>query len=206
MSPCRVIVLALALLLPQAVSAWPGWGPQDGPKGAPPVDVANQCEDLSSEPINYGMIYELPGSGLPDFVLDMQDVWGAGGCVGCHNVTAMGGLRLDQPAYGGYQLILANSFRDQTIFRVVPNEPESSLLYAMLNCIPPATYPLMPPPVDGNSQRVARGLRAAVYDWIQQGARGFDEDGTPYSDVLFRDQIESDRLQRNLVAPPPASP
>jgi hypothetical protein len=41
-----------------------------------------------------------------------------------------------------------------------------------------------------------------VYDWIQQGARGFDEDGNPYSDIVFRDQVESDRFQRLLATPP----
>jgi hypothetical protein len=60
----------------------------------------------------------------------------------------------------------------------------------------------MPPPVDNLSQRIRRDLRAMVYDWIQQGARGFDEDGNPYSDIVFRDQVESDRFQRLLAAPP----
>ncbi len=198
-------VLAVLLLLqPAVVFAWPAWGASDGPKGAFLTDVGSDCEDLSAEPITYGMIYEAPGSGLPGSILDVHDIWLAGGCVGCHNVTAMGGLRLDQPANAGYELIFALSIRNPNILLVEPSQPENSLLYTMLSCTPPNTYPLMPPVVDMNSQRMARPLRARVYDWIAQGARGFDEDGNPYSDVLFRDNLESLRYQRILAAPPPA--
>lgn len=191
----------LLLLAPGLACAWPTWKPGDGPKTL--SDVGSQCEDLSAEPITYGMIYEAPGSGLPDGPIDVHDIWLAGGCVGCHNVTAMGQLRLDQPANAGYELIYSLSFRNPDILLVEPGQPENSLLYTMLNCSPPDTYPVMPPAVGGMSQRIARPLRAMVYDWIQQGARGFDEDGNPYSDVVFRDQVESDRLQRLLAAPPP---
>ncbi len=196
-------ILAVLLLLQPAVGfAWPSWGAADGPKGAFLTDVGTNCEDLSAEPITYGMIYEAPGSGLPESILDIHDIWLSGGCVGCHNVTAMGGLRLDQPANAGYELISSVSFRNPNIFLVQPSAPENSLLYTMLNCTPPDTYPQMPPVVDMNSQRMARPLRARVYDWIAQGARGFDEDGNPYSDMLFRDNLESLRHQRNLAAPP----
>ena len=51
--------------------------------------------------------------------------------------------------------------------------------------------------------RIDIGLRAAVFDWIQAGARGRDQDGNLASDVLFRDQLESERFQRYLVEPPP---
>jgi hypothetical protein len=196
--------LALCLaLLPAAAWGWAGWGPEGGPKGGLPGDVGTQCEDLSAEPITYGMSYELPGSGLPDGPIDIHDIWLAGGCVGCHNVTAMGGLRLDQPANAGYELIYATSFRNPDILLVEPWQPERSLLYTQLNCTPPGEYPTMPPPIDGQSQRIARRLRAMVYDWIAQGARGTDEDGNPYTDALFGDQMESLRFQRNVAAPPP---
>lgn len=199
----RIATALCLVLLPAAACGWAGWDPDAGPKGGLPTDVGTQCEDLSAEPITYGMVYELPGSGLPEGPIDMQDIWSAGGCVGCHNVTAMGGLRLDQPANGGYELIYAVSFRDANILLVDPGQPERSLLYTQLNCTPPAIYPTMPPPVDGQSQRINRRLRAMVYDWIAQGARGFDEDGNPYTDMLYGDQMESLRFQRNVAAPPP---
>jgi hypothetical protein len=195
--------LACCLLLPGVAAAWPLWKPGDGPKGGFLADVGTQCEDLSAEPIRYGMIYEAPGSGLPDTVIDMHDIWLAGGCVGCHNVAALGELRLDLPANAGYELIFSISFRNPQILLVQPGEPENSLLYTMLNCTPPNIYPVMPPAVDGMSQRIRRDFRAMVYDWIQQGARGFDEDRNPYSDIVFRDQVESVRYQRLLANPPP---
>lgn len=204
MNRLRAALACSILLLPGLAGAWPQWHPADGPKGSGYLtDVGSQCEDLSAEPVTYGMIYNLPDSGLPGAPIDIHDVWLAGGCVGCHNVTAMGQLRLDMDNVGGYELVYESSFRNPAIRLVQPGEPENSLLYTMLNCTPPGVYPVMPPAVDGMSQRIARPLRALVYDWIQQGARGFDEDGNPYSDVLFRDQVESDRLQRLLADPPP---
>ena len=202
----RVVALPLLALLPAVAFAWPAWNASSGPKGTFLTDVGVDCEDLSAEPITYGLIYELPGSGLPGGIIDIHDVWLAGGCVGCHNVTAMGGLRLDLPANAGYELINSVSFRNPQLLLVEPSEPENSLVHAMLSCTPPVTYPQMPPQVDGMSQRINRGLRARVYDWIAQGARGFDEDGNPYSDVVFRDTYESLRFQRNLAVPPPAAP
>jgi hypothetical protein len=202
----RTAIALCFVLLPAAAWSWAGWDPNGGPKGGGyTIDVGTACEDLSAEPITYGMTYNLPGSGLPDAPIDVHDIWLAGGCVGCHNVTAMGQLRLDLDNVGGYELVYESSFRDSSIRLVQPGEPESSLLYTMLNCTPPGTYPVMPPAVDGMSQRIARPLRALVHDWIQQGARGFDEDGNPYSDVLFRDQVESSRNQKvcMLAGPTP---
>jgi len=196
----------LLLLQPAVVFAWPAWGASDGPKGAYLTDVGSDCEDLAAEPITYGMIYDDAVPSGPGQIRDIDDIWRAGGCVGCHNNTAMGGLRLDIPIAGYSNLYFQLSFRNPEIFRVLPNDPEASLLYAMLNCTPPQSYPVMPPPIDNMSQRIPRRLRAMVYDWIQQGARSVTEGGLPTGDVVFRDQIESDRLQRNLAPPPPASP
>lgn len=196
----RIAAMAVLLVLSApAALAWPQ--KEASPDTFPPL--GSQCESLDAEPITYGMQYDLPGSGLPDEIRDIHDVWLAGGCVGCHNQTAMGGLRLDTPDFAGYELVLANSFRNSEIFRVVPNRPESSLLYAMINCTPPGDYPFMPPATDQLPVRLSPRLRALVYDWIAQGARGFDAFGAPYSDVVFRDSMESSRQQFNLVMPTP---
>lgn len=189
--------LALALLLPGAVQAWP-----DAALSGATGPVSTACADLSAEPITYGMEYDAPGSGLPGDVIDIHDIWLAGGCVGCHNATAMGGLQLDDPQFAGYQLVYEVSFRNPDLYRVLPGRPEDSLLYAQLNCTPPPTYPEMPPPDGDVSQRLSPRLRAMVYDWIAQGARGFDVDGNPYSEVVFRDTFESQRFQRNLAPNP----
>lgn len=198
MTAPRALVLtvaALFALLPTSAGAWPHI------VGTPPQSLGTQCDDLSAEPITYGMEYDQPGTGLPDAPLDVHDIWLAGGCVGCHNQTAMGELRLDDPQFGGYQLIYAPSYRDPDILRVLPGHPEASLLYAQLNCLPPSGYEVMPPQEGPQLIRISRTLRAMLYDWIAQGARGFDTDGNPYSPVIFRDGHESQRFQRNVAAP-----
>lgn len=200
MPTLRAGTLAPLLLLTLAgpAQAWPSAADADWLSSP----IASNCEDLSAEPITYGMEYDLPGSGLPESVQDIHDIWLAGGCVGCHNDSEMGGLRLDNPDYAGYQLVDAPSFRDFELTRVVPGHPERSLLYAQLNCTPPATYPLMPPQDGEEVLRIPRALRAMVYDWIAQGARGSDVDGGQYSLVIFRDGHESQRFQRRLAPAP----
>lgn len=194
------LLLPCLLALPCALAhAWPS---VEIAETGGSLEVSSNCEDLSAEPITYGMEYDLPGTGLPDGPIDIHDVWLAGGCVGCHNQTAMGELRLDDPQFAGYQLVLAVSFRNPELLRVDPGNPENSLLYAQLNCSPPQTYPAMPPPDGEVVTRIPRRLRALIYDWIQQGARGFDVDGNPYSQTLFRDSLESTRSQRNLAPAP----
>lgn len=194
-------LFAAALACPRSSGAWPN--ELLGAQQFPPL--GSDCLDLSSEPITYGMQYDVPGSGLPDEILDIHDIWLAGGCVGCHNETAMGGLRLDTPESAGYELVLARSSRDEAVFRVVPNRPESSLLYAQLNCEPPSDYSYMPPATKITPVRIPIRLRALVYDWIAQGARGFSSFGFPYSDVVFRDSMESQRQQFNLKPTPGAA-
>jgi hypothetical protein len=152
------------------------------------------CEDLSSIPVERNIDYSA-----------VQSAWSLGGCLGCHNNAArMGSLQLDTASASIINLINQPSYRNDQVMRVVPSSPDSSLLYAMLNCAPPATYDNMPPSMAGN--RIDIALRARVYDWIAEGARGADEDGNPVSDIIYLDQIESDRLQRGLIPPPPTAP
>ena len=129
----------------------------------------------------------------------IHEVWLQGGCTGCHNSTEMGGLRLDVASISILQLVMQPSSRDSMIFRVIPLNPDYSLMHQMLSCTPPVSYPAMPPAMGGG--RIAIELRARVYDWMAEGARGFDEDGNPVSDVLFVSRFESMRFQRGLVAP-----
>jgi hypothetical protein len=202
--PSLRAILGCLLLLPSAAAAWPISRMGDGPTFL--RDVGTDCDDLSSEPITYGLVYDLPGSGVPVSILDVHDIWLAGGCVGCHQLNSAmnGGLLLNDPGFAAPQVLLPSA-REPTILRVFNGNPEGSLLYTMLNCTPPPTFPVMPLPMGMGSTRIARSLRAMVYDWIEQGARGVDGDGNPISEVLFRDQLESTRLQRNLVTPTPPS-
>lgn len=198
MNTLKRLPALLVLLLggyAQSALAWP-----TANSAASTQPLGSDCEDLSDIPITYGMQYDLPGSGLPGEIRDIHDVWLSGGCVGCHNETAMGNLQLNDPQLGGYQLVEASSNRDPNVLRVRPTNPEASLLYAQINCTPPPTEQFMPPPDGDLLVRIPRVLRALVYDWIAQGARGFDEDGFPLSDVIFRDGHESQRFQRNVAS------
>ncbi|WP_143006672.1 hypothetical protein [Aquimonas voraii] len=195
-----MLPVLLALLLggyAQLALAWPA-----GANAVSTQPLGSDCEDLSDIPITYGMQYDLPGSGLPGPIRDIHDVWLSGGCVGCHNASNAsnaGDLQLDDPQIGGLSLVNEASNRDPNALRVRPRNPEASLLYAQINCTPPPTEQFMPPPDGDVLVRIPRVLRAAVYDWIAQGARGFDEDGFPLSDVIFRDGHESQRFQRNVA-------
>jgi hypothetical protein len=179
-----------------ATAAW-AWPTPDsravnGGDGNPPE--ISDCEDLSSVPIRRNIPYT-----------EIQDAWLLGGCVGCHNTgAAMGDLVLDSAASSTINLIGRPSYRNPDVMRVEPMDPEASLAYSMLNCTPPATYDPMPPSMSGT--RIDIVLRARIYDWIAEGAKGNDEDGNPVSPVIFRDGAEGTRFQTSLAPPPPPFP
>jgi hypothetical protein len=180
MSRTWKLSLFLVAMLPMAtVGAW-----SELQFGSPPNEPS-ACEDLSAIPQQYNIDYA-----------DIHNVWLQGGCTGCHNGTAMGGLRLDVPSIGISQLVNQPSYRNNEIIRVIPANPDYSQIYQMLNCAPPATYQEMPPSMGGG--RIAAELRALLYDWIAEGARGLDEDGNPISDIVFVSRFESQRFQRGL--------
>lgn len=157
------------------------------PAGTLPPNVPTACESLASVPKQFNIDYAA-----------IHNAWLLGGCTGCHNVTNMGGLRLDVASTGITALVGQPSFRNSEIIRVLPTNPDYSLVYQMLNCTPPDTYPPMPPSMSGTG-RIDIQLRALIYDWIEEGARGFDEDQNPVSDVLFRAPFESQRFQKGLA-------
>ena len=206
-SPALLLALAaLALALP-AVPAGAGQAGSGAIHGAQGANDPSDCEDLASVPVRYDIRYSMddwpPGTDPATVTTVLEDVLNfAGGCTGCHNGSSADGgmLQLNQPS-SVLRLVYTPSYRNFDILRVDPDRPDLSLLYGMLNCTPPVTYPMMPPSMMG--ARIDIGLRAAVYDWIVAGARGRDQDGNLASDVLFRDQLESERFQRFLAEPPP---
>lgn len=183
-STYRLHLLGLgATLLLLVVGSGGAWDLRDS-SGNPPNEPVG-CEDLSSIPVQYNLSYA-----------QVHEAWLLGGCTGCHNNKAMGKLRLDVPEIGIVQLVNQPSYRNGKIIRVKPLSPDYSQVFQMLNCTPPATYQEMPPSMTGG--RIAAELRARVYDWIAEGARGQDENGNPVSDTLFVSRFESQRFQLGL--------
>jgi hypothetical protein len=204
-----VILLALAAgaFAPLASAAGPGAAGFDGIHGAQGPNEPADCEDLSSVPVRYDIQYSMDdwplGTDPASVITILEDVLNVGGgCTGCHNgSTADGGnIQMNQPS-SILRLVYTPSYRNFDILRVDPERPDLSLMYGMLNCSPPPTFPAMPPSMTGT--RIDIGLRAAVFDWIRAGARGRDQDGNLANDVLFRDQVESERFQQFLPEPPP---
>lgn len=210
MRPQMIVALAFAALALAAPSraGEPGRSAVEAIHGAQGATEPAACEDLSSVPVRYDIQYSMDdwpfGTDPASVTTILEDVLTVGGgCIGCHNgSTADGGLlRLNEPS-SVLRLVYAPSYRNFDILRVDPERPDLSLLYGMLNCEPPPTFPVMPPSMSG--ARIDIGLRAAVFDWIRAGARGRDQDGNLASDVLFRDQVESERFQQFLPEPPQA--
>jgi hypothetical protein len=160
---------------------------RSGPHGDQLAKVTG-CDDLSSIPVRFDVSYP-----------EVHNAWIQGGCVGCHNVTMMGGLRLDDPATSMLGLIDVPSYRAPDVIRVVPGSPHGSQLMELMNCAPSGDFIAMPP----GENRASLAVRALVFDWIAAGARSFDEDGNPVSDTVFLSGMESDRLQQGVLAPPP---
>ena len=135
------------------------------------------CDDLSSIPVNVNV----------DYATQVQPIFG--GCVSCHNSgDATADLNLEAgvaPASLNY----VPSAQNASVIRVVPAEPDASLLFHKVNCeVQDVGFFRMP--VGGE---LTLAEQAMIHDWIEQGARAF-LDGDPLSDVLFRDGFESERL------------
>lgn len=149
-------------------------------RGAARAAKAENCSDLSSEPVRFNITYD-----------EVQAAWGRGGCTGCHNQAALGELRLDTAFFALANIYLPSYKTIDGVERIrtVPGDPNSSLLYTLMNCQPPPQYLAMP-----ISGQTFADVRALIYDWIAAGAIAFDENGQPTSDILFRSGLESERF------------
>lgn len=173
-------LLAACVLWPLLARSWEAAGVSPLPPNVP-----QGCQDLATVPMQFNVNYA-----------QVHEVWVLGGCTSCHNINAVGGLRLDVPHIGIVQLVLQPSFQNGELIRAIPRNPDYSLVYQLLNCSAPPGYIQMPPSMGGT--RIPIELRARVFDWLAQGARGSDEDGNPVSDVVFVSAFESQRFQRGL--------
>ncbi len=150
-------------------------GPHDFPK-------ASECDALDSIPITPNV----------DYAARVRPLFGAYGCIGCHNTASAGG-GLDLSGGNAHELCFlvgVGASAEGSLSRVDPGNARDSFLYQKIGCESvPGALGRMPP----GSTRLTLADQAAIYDWITQGARGdpgFDCEPSPY---LFVDGLESTR-------------
>jgi hypothetical protein len=134
------------------------------------VQAATGCEDLSSVPINFGLI---------DYaqIQDLFDGW----CISCHNSgSAQKGLNLDPGLSADF--IVEVPATQVPLPRVSPANPGISYLFQKVNCASPDAGQRMP-----FGGQLSLELQALIYDWIQAGVM-------PNSDYIFRGSNESTRF------------
>ncbi|MCB1590097.1 MAG: hypothetical protein KDI56_14410 [Xanthomonadales bacterium] len=104
-----------------------------------------------------------------DYALDIQPIWGqyCANCHVAHGGSPAAGLDLD-PAFSYGQLVNAPD-HSLTILRVVPGDPEGSLLFRKLNCLEPGPASGDPPMPLGRPP-LSASLQARIHDWIAAGA------------------------------------
>src|SRR5687768_7000037 len=132
---------------------------------------ASGCDSLDGIPINPNV----------DFATQVRPLFGAYGCIGCHD-DQNGPDALDLSGADVSELcVLVNvgAQADSSLMRVLPGKPRQSLLFQKLSCSDvPGFLGRMPPfgiPMSLQDQ-------ALVYDWIAQGAKG--DPGTDCTEPL----------------------
>lgn len=152
---------------------------------APTATTPNGCTDIQTVPPTYnGIEYGAAIQGIfDDFLVN----GGSAGCVDCHTSsggTPAGHLDLDD-GVSYLNLVNVPSYDDASVFYVVPNHPEDSLLFQKVNCTQPAAGVRMPylgyP--DGMTT-LSPEQQALIYDWIAEGAPVGATDG------LFRNGFD----------------
>ncbi len=155
--------LALALLvLPALAQAWPE-------RSA--VPLAEQCDSIDSVPMRQHVSYND----------DIQPIWSTR-CANCHvdwGKFPSADLDLNPPT-SWFFLYNEPSSQDDTLIRVVPNQPGRSLLFTKLNCEVVDVGVRMP----RGRQPIPLGEQALVHDWILAGAPETQDD------TIFRARFE----------------
>lgn len=137
--------------------------------------VPSVCTDISSVPPTYsGIQYGAAIQGTFDNFLTNG---GSAGCTDCHTSaggTPAGHLSLED-GVSYLNLIKVPSYEDASVFYVVPNHPEQSLLFQKINCDTPAVGARMPFGLP--SDTLSPDQQALIYDWIAEGAPVGTTDG-----------------------------
>jgi hypothetical protein len=140
------------------------------------LDGSADCTDLTGLPTNPTVEWEA------DIKPILNEMFETGRCTSCHNPGQFdGNLDLTDDGIDAiYKLVPVYA---------VPGEPDQSILFDKINCFQPgyggARMPFGQTPLGIAEQ----GL---IYDWIEQGALGEDDDEAPIPrDFVFRDSLES---------------
>jgi len=136
---------------------------------APSQTVPSGCTDISAVPPIYsGIQYGAAIQGL-------FNNFGVAACTDCHEPpTPPQDLDLSACVSWG-ELVNHLSSQDISLFRVVPNHPEQSLLFQKINCDAPAVGARMP--YGYPSDTLTAEQQALIYDWIAEGAPAGTTDG-----------------------------
>jgi len=153
---------ALLFALPALSLAWPP---------AAPVPLADQCDSIDSVPMRQHVNYNE----------DIQPIWSTR-CANCHvDWGKFPSADLDlNPPNSWFFLYNEPSSQDNSLVRVVPNQPWKSLLFTKLNCESVDVGVRMP----RGRQPIPLSEQALVHDWILAGA---PEAG---DDTIFRGRFE----------------
>lgn len=148
---------------------------------AGPARAAVDCDDLSAEPLNRGVVW--------------ADVWRAldqqASCTqNCH-IGSQPAATLDfsNQKLAIYYLVEQASVQNDKVLRVAPTDPEASLLVQKIGCRDPAVGRPMPPP----QGHLPLSLQALIYDWIAEGALGEGPEDPIQRDRMFHDSMETGR-------------
>lgn len=136
------------------------------------------CTSIQDQPPMYsGIQYGAAIQGLFDnFLTD----GGTAGCTDCHFApppTPSGHLNLSDGVAWAH-LINIRSYDDPSLFYVVPNHPEQSLLFQKVNCDTPGEGGRMPSlGYPTGTTTLTPDQQALIYDWIAEGAPVGTTDG-----------------------------
>ncbi|MBK8066360.1 MAG: hypothetical protein IPK27_01655 [Rhodanobacteraceae bacterium] len=104
----------------------------------------------------------------------------------CHNGTSPAGdLNLSSQNLAIYFLVGQPSSQNPNVQRVIPGDPQNSLLFQKVACAGPDVGSRMPP-----GGHLPLQWQAMVYDWIEQGAYGENPEDPIPRDYIFRDSLE----------------
>jgi len=143
------------------------------------VSAEDFCTNLDAQPPTFAVSYQA-----------IQFIFQENGCTDCHEghiacdpkgQTAFPSAGMDLcPGISWFSLVRTPSSQDGTLTRVVPNQPQASLLFSKVHCGEPFIGSRMPLGLG----QLSDYDQSLIYDWIAGGAPL----GT--TDTLFRGEFE----------------